>query len=301
MALRDNPYLPLYVMDFANDEKLRMCSAEATGVYIRLMCILHKSQDYGKLQIKESFVYTKPDTNRIQNKIQTEYNKEILYSEFAENLSKQMPFTVEVIKVGLLELDYYGVIRLDGNTLYQPRMVKDAAISETRRKSISKRWSEDKQTRETDNFVYTKPDTKVNTKPDTKADTNTHTNAENEYVCVYNNKHIEEKGVQGERRQTPTARFKPPKLEEVVAYAQERGNKVDPIAFFDYYEANGWVQGKQGKPLKDWKAAARYWERNGLVTSNSNNNDRQQTTSAKSGFSPICGDTPAKKTRHSSF
>lgn len=107
--------------------------------------------------------------------------------------------------------------------------------------------------------------------------------------------------MQGEKKQTPPARFKPPKLEEVVEYARERGNKVDPVVFFDYYEANGWVQGKQGKPLKDWKAAARYWERNGVVTSNSSNNDRQQATSSQSGFSTICTNTPAKKTRHTSF
>ena len=43
MALRDQPYLPLYVQDFLTDEKLAECSAMATGVYIRLMCIMHKS------------------------------------------------------------------------------------------------------------------------------------------------------------------------------------------------------------------------------------------------------------------
>ena len=30
----------------------------------------------------------------------------------------------------------------------------------------------------------------------------------------------------------------------------------------DYYTANGWVQGKAGKPGKDWKACIRTWERN---------------------------------------
>ena len=44
MALRDQPYIPLYVQDFMTDEKLSECSAESTGVYIRVMCIMHKSQ-----------------------------------------------------------------------------------------------------------------------------------------------------------------------------------------------------------------------------------------------------------------
>ena len=87
-----------------------------------------------------------------------------------------------------------------------------------------------------------------------------------------------------------------------MEYAQERGNKIDPIVFFDYYEANGWVQGKQGKPLKDWKAAARYWERNGVITTKSSNGRQQATgAAAQGGFSEVCGDTPAKKTRHTSL
>ena len=56
-------------------------------------------------------------------------------------------------------------------------------------------------------------------------------------------------------------RFKPPTVEEVREYCIERNNRVDPERFVDYYTANGWVQGK-GKPIKDWKAAVRNWERN---------------------------------------
>lgn len=62
-------------------------------------------------------------------------------------------------------------------------------------------------------------------------------------------------------------RFEPPTLDEVKAYCLERKNNVDAERFFDYYSANGWVQGK-GKPIKDWKACVRTWERgNGFATS----------------------------------
>lgn len=57
----------------------------------------------------------------------------------------------------------------------------------------------------------------------------------------------------------PRTRFVPPTLEEVSIYCQQRGNTVDPQRFIDYYEANGWVQGK-GKPIRDWQAAVRTWE-----------------------------------------
>ena len=48
-----------------------------------------------------------------------------------------------------------------------------------------------------------------------------------------------------------------PTLEQVRSYCKERSNSVDPEQFFDHYEANGWVQGRGGKPVKDWKACVR--------------------------------------------
>lgn len=56
-------------------------------------------------------------------------------------------------------------------------------------------------------------------------------------------------------------RFKKPTVEEVREYCAERGNTIDPEYFCDYYESVGWVVGKN-RPMKDWKAAVRTWERN---------------------------------------
>ena len=64
----------------------------------------------------------------------------------------------------------------------------------------------------------------------------------------------------GNKEGAKRKRFTPPTLEEVRAYCEERHNTVDPQRFIDYYTANGWVQGK-GKPVKDWKACVRTWER----------------------------------------
>lgn len=57
-------------------------------------------------------------------------------------------------------------------------------------------------------------------------------------------------------------KFSPPTVEEVATYCAERKNGIDANAFIDFYSANGWVQGRQGKPIKDWKACVRTWERN---------------------------------------
>ena len=52
--------------------------------------------------------------------------------------------------------------------------------------------------------------------------------------------------------------FKPPTAEEIAEYCKERGNNVDPKAFYDFYESKGWMIGKN--KMKDWKAAVRTWE-----------------------------------------
>ena len=61
---------------------------------------------------------------------------------------------------------------------------------------------------------------------------------------------------------TTKKRFIPPTLEQVAEYVKQRGSKVDPQGFIDFYESKGWMVGKT--PMKDWKAACRnaeHWER----------------------------------------
>ena len=53
-------------------------------------------------------------------------------------------------------------------------------------------------------------------------------------------------------------KFIAPTIEQVKQYCQERNNLVDPQRFIDFYEAKGWMIGKN--KMKDWKAAVRTWE-----------------------------------------
>jgi len=55
-------------------------------------------------------------------------------------------------------------------------------------------------------------------------------------------------------------RFQKPTVDQIADYCTERSNSIDPQQFFDYYESNGWKVGRN--PMKDWKSAVRYWERN---------------------------------------
>jgi len=63
---------------------------------------------------------------------------------------------------------------------------------------------------------------------------------ENENININNNKGV------------------PPKIEDVKAYCKERNNNVDAEKWYNFYEAKGWMIGKN--KMKDWKAAVRTWE-----------------------------------------
>lgn len=55
-------------------------------------------------------------------------------------------------------------------------------------------------------------------------------------------------------------RFKKPTLEEVEAYCKERGNKVNPKKFYDFYETGNWKDSK-GNQVKNWKQKVITWEK----------------------------------------
>lgn len=61
-----------------------------------------------------------------------------------------------------------------------------------------------------------------------------------------------------EKKKRPRPRFRAPSIDEVRAYCKERSSTVDPEKFIAYYEANGWMVGRNH--MKDWKAAVRNWE-----------------------------------------
>lgn len=141
MALRGQPYLPLYVNDFMIDEKLNECSAESTGVYIRIMCLMHKSSDYGKILLKQK---DRQSERQIYN--------------FAVKLSRQMPYSIDVIERSLTELLEENVLSLDGDVLYQKRMVKDGENSSKRAES-GKKGAEKTNSKKSfaDEFAAAKP------------------------------------------------------------------------------------------------------------------------------------------------
>ena len=163
MALRNSPYLPLYVQDFLTDEKLADCSANANGVYIRLMCILHKSEPYGKILLKQKYK---------QN--------ESMCLNFASMLLRQMPYLMSEIHDGLEELLENKIIEIDGDYLLQKRMVKDGELSEKRAVAGKKGGKKSL------GFCSSKSQSKTQSKNISKSEANSENEIENE-IDIDNN------------------------------------------------------------------------------------------------------------------
>lgn len=161
MALRNQPYIPLYIQDIMTDEKLNECSAATHGIYIKgIMCLMHKSETYGKILLKQKYKQTSS----------TEKN-------FALQLLKHLPYSLIEIETALTELIRENVCHYDGDFLCQRRMIKDNSISEARAKAGEKggKAAQDKEKK----FAKAKPKAKP------KA--NSESESESISFIVYNN------------------------------------------------------------------------------------------------------------------
>lgn len=143
MALRNQPYLPLYVQDYLTDEKLRECEASSVGVYSFILCVMHKSEIYGTIMLKQK---DKQTDNQIKN--------------FAYKLTKHLPYNLEIIEAALINLLNEKILTINSDFLIQKRMVKDNEISEKRAISGKKGGEKSQEKR---NKKFGKAKTKANT------------------------------------------------------------------------------------------------------------------------------------------
>ncbi len=118
MALNNQPYLPLYVDDWMNNNKLKLSSPAAHGLMISIMCIMHKEDTYGKILLKQKFKQT---TEQIKN--------------FASQIAKLTAFDLLEILPALTELIENKILKIEVDYLICERMVRDNEISEKRKKA----------------------------------------------------------------------------------------------------------------------------------------------------------------------
>ena len=125
MALTDQPYFPFYPKDWMTNEKLNMCSLASHGLMINIMSMMHKSETYGKILLKQKFKQTLKQNVKHPLK-------------FCLQLTRLFAFEYEEMTAPFLELLEEKVIRIEGDYLVCDRMVSDAEISLKRSKSGKK-------------------------------------------------------------------------------------------------------------------------------------------------------------------
>lgn len=194
---------------------------------------MHKSEQYGTILLKQKYK---------QN--------ESICLNFAIQISKHTPYSVDEITAALTELVENGVCMIDGDVLIQKRMVNDNRISELRSKAGKKGGGNP-------TFVKTNDDTLVSSFVKTKSQTNSEYEYENEVEDK--NKEI---GGTGERESLVVKYhdFKSP--EEMIDNMHNDWNwqtkllKTNPINAVQYRKAvfifvtERWETDCQ-KPLKD--------------------------------------------------
>lgn len=111
------------------------------------MCIMHKSEEYGTILLKQKY---KQNESKSENLLEQK-SKQV--SEFASQLSKNMPFSVQEIVEGLTELLEEKVVHIEGDKLIQKRMQKDGIISDKRSSAGSKGGKKSSERKQNENFA----------------------------------------------------------------------------------------------------------------------------------------------------
>lgn len=99
-----------------------------------------------------------------------------------------------------------------------------------------------------------------------------------------------------------TKRFSKPTIEEIETYISENSYSISAKTFYDYYEANGWMVGRN--KMKDWKAAVRSWNSKEWYKASSAN-DGKTTGARKNTIRQLdfekCEADPNRKINKSTF
>lgn len=270
MGRKKQIFLQLYTKDYTGDEKLRMCSPAAWGVYSYLLCLLNSTKVRGCYRL--SLLERRPELKRSLTQRCLSATTEVAkIPPFADILQRQMPWKKTEILRALKELLFYGVIVLEDDAIIQPRMYREGG--NTLKKDMERVGEEDMVSCDTDEEIMgenigaenvQKNGNKNDEKSDFPARAIARVRYENMSYKLNKNEDNSINNSNGEKskkekQKEKTVQFSPPSLDEVKAYFEERGTSISPEAFWAHYEANGWVQSR-GKPIKNWKACLTTWE-----------------------------------------
>lgn len=134
------PWMKFYPQDWRADEKLRLCSLAARGLWMEMLAIMHRSERYGQLLIG----------GRVPTDAQ---------------LAVQVGALPDEVTALVVELSDAGVFsRAGSGAIYSRRMTRDHRKAETARKN-GKRGGNPTLSKQTDNPAWVNPEVKGGLKP----------------------------------------------------------------------------------------------------------------------------------------
>lgn len=214
------------VTDIFDDEKILLIESmpEADSIIVmwfKLLCLAGRQNNSGVFMLNGRIPYT----------------DEMFATIFRRPLN--------TVRLALKVFEEYGMIEIINNAVTIPNWSKHQNLDQIERNREYMRDYMAKRRAEQKALTEGKPNSKANGKSNVSGA---------DKIRIEGDKNREEESTVTRKR------FTPPTVDDVTAYCQERGNKVDPQRFVDYYTAQGWHIGKN--LMRDWKAAVRTWERN---------------------------------------
>ena len=223
-----------------------------------------------------------------------------VYDTLEEELAEEFNEPIELIKTTLEYLKENHMIQIgDDNSCFIPEAEEHTGREDLSTERVRKYRARKKEETECNkcnvtetfqetecnkcNVTETFQETECNkcnvTETFQETECNKCNNDETEVVVSCNTekeKEVElEKEKEVESEASKSKRFTPPTYEEVENYCLENNYTVNAERFVDFYEAKGWLIGKN--KMKDWKAAVRTWERK---------QKEQREEETKKGLSP---------------
>lgn len=241
------------VTDIFDDEKIVLIESMPDAdsiivIWFKLLCLAGKSNNCGILTMNERIAYT----------------DEMLAHVFRRPLN--------TIRLALKTFEQFGMIEIINDTIVIPNWGKHQSLD---RMMEMKEYNRIKQ-RESRarKKALLAADDNVNDMSLTSQRSSISISYSNSHYTSDNNEE-ENTGLvdRGKEQKRSGKVFVKPTADEVDAYCKERNNGIKGTAFIDYYDSVGWVVGAARKPMKDWKAAVRQWERKeeSGVTNSANN------------------------------
>jgi predicted phage replisome organizer len=218
------------VTDIFDDEKIMLIESlpEADSIIViwfKLLCLAGKQNNSGVFQINGRIPYT----------------DEMFATIFRRPLN--------TVKLALKTFETYGMIEIINDTVTIPNWGKHQSIEQIEARREYQRKYHQEYRRKQKLLTEGEPvDDKDLRKCLRQQDVNTPDK-------IREDKNRSDKNREEEPKRK---RFTAPTVEEVSAYALEKGYEgFSAERFVDYYASKGWVVGKS--PMKDWKAAVRNW------------------------------------------